>query len=224
MMKHNYSERGRSMVEMMGYLAVMMAVVIAIGRIVTNAFDTHRYSTATLQLTELATSIVKAGAIDVDYREILQDINGEGNENGLNGANGENKMNLIPSSFRRAGNKIYHVFGGTVTVGCSLFVNSVSGEETCDGNRVDQFSIKFDHLSQKQCTELAMKNWQANKYIDLFALRVNGAMWFWPAYGSEDAGSGNYVFPVKRVILTGTDDDNAVCQPSDNNEITWVFN
>ena len=106
MMKHNYSERGRSMVEMMGYLAVMMAVVIAIGRIVTNAFDTHRYSTATLQLTELATSIVKAGAIDVDYREILQDINGEGNENGLNGANGENKMNLIPSSFRRAGNKI----------------------------------------------------------------------------------------------------------------------
>ena len=223
-MKYNCSERGRSMVEMMGYLAVVMSVVVAIGRIVSSAFDTHRYSTATLQVAELATSIVKAGAIDVDYREILADINGSGNENGAEGAKGENKMNLIPSSFRRAGNKIFHVFGGTVTVGCSLFDSTTTGEETCKGKRIDQFSITFDHLSKKQCTELAMKNWQANKYIDLFALRVNSTIWFWPAYGSEDASSGSYVFPVKRATLTGTDDDNAVCQSGDVNTLTWVFN
>lgn len=222
MIKYNYSERGRSMVEMMGYLAVMMAVVIAIGRIVTNAFDTHRYSTATLQLTEFATSIVKAGAIDVDYSEILEDINGEGNEDGEAGAKGENKMNLIPSSFRRAGNKIFHVFGGEVIVSKSLF-----DEPDCsvDCKRVDQFSITFTHLNTKQCTELAMKNWQENKYIDLFALRVNDAYWFWPAYSSEDENNSSiHVFPVKRSTLTGTKGDNGVCRPGDGNKLTWVFN
>lgn len=225
MMKYNYSERGRSMVEMMGYLAVMMAVVVAIGRIVSNVFDTHRYSTASLQVTELATAIVKAGAIDVDYREILKDINGDGNLNGVDGAKGDDTMKLIPTSFRRAGNKIYHVFGGTVAVGCSLFESPSSGEETCNGKRIDQFSITFDHLSKKQCTELAMKNWQSNKYIDLFALRVNSTIWFWPAYVStDDEGTNVKVFPVKRATLTGTDDDNAVCQDGDSNTLTWVFN
>lgn len=213
-MKYNFSERGRSMVEMMGYLAVMMAVMVAIGRIVSNAFDTHRYSTATIQLTELATSIVKAGAIDVDYTEILEDINGD------------NTMNLIPTSFRRAGNKIFHIFGGEVTIAQSP-IKDESGNY-----RTDQFSITFNRLSKKQCVELAMKNWQSNQYIDLYALKVNSAFWFWSAYGDatgaavEDGKCDDNicVFPVKRSALTGVTDAGGQCVNGDSNVLTWVFN
>ena len=216
MTRFNNSERGRSMVEMMGYLAIMMSIIVAIGKIVSNAFDTHKYSTASLQLAELVSSIVKAGAIDVDYGEIITDIKG-----------GENKLNLIPSSYRRAGNKVFHVFGGEVKVDCSLIADSGNDKAPCSGYRVDQFSVTFDHLSKKQCIELAMKNWGGNQYVDLFALKVNDTFWFWPAYGTDsgdDVTSANKIFPVKRALLTGTTDSNAVCKPSDDNVITWVFN
>lgn len=213
MIKHNYAEHGRSMVEMMGYLAVVMSVMIAIGKIVSNVFDTHRYSTASTQLTELATAIVKAGAIDVNYSEIIEDINGA------------NTMNLVPTSFRRAGNTIYHIFGGTVTVGCSLFTSSV--ENTCGGKRADQFTITFSGLSKKQCTELAIKNWQSHKYVDLFALKVNTDYWFWEAYGKGEGVSipAEHYFPVKRSFLTGVEgESSAICKNNSNNVITWVFN
>lgn len=228
MKKYNYSERGRSMIEMMGYLAVMMSVVVAIGRIVSSAFDSHRYSTATLQVTELATSIVKAGAIDVDYSEILSDINGT------------NTMNLIPASFRRAGNKIFHVFGGEVLIAASPMKDPdcviKEGEASTKCFRVDQFSVTFTKLSKKQCVELAMKNWQSNQYVDLYALSINNNdWWFWSAYGNKSGSpvsieDGNCddtghtcVFPVKRSALTGTTGEGQ-CVEGDENSLTWVFN
>lgn len=248
MIKYKNSELGRSMVEMMGYLAIMITVVIAMGKIVSAVFDNHRYSTATLQLTELATSIVKAAAIDVDYRCVLANFNADGtNSSGdecadfqctvANGgythsgltATGD-AMHLLPPSFRLAGKKIFHVFGGEVGI-CE------SPIEDEDGARYDQFSITFTKLSKKQCVELAMKNWQSNQYVDLYAMLINGQYWwFWNAYGDDEGeavsvaegncgGTSNTVcsFPVKRSILTGVSGAGQ-CLDSDDNTITWVFN
>lgn len=265
MIKYKNSELGRSMVEMMGYLAIMMTVVIAMGKIVSAVFDNHRYSTATLQLTELATSMVKAAAIDVDYRCVLANFNAgnvddttedseeetadectnfrcttaeSGNgyvHNGLT-ANGD-AMHLLPPSFRIAGKKIFHVFGGEVGI-CE------SPIEDENGARYDQFSITFTRLSKKQCVEMAMQNWKSNQYIDLYAMSINGQYWwFWNAYGDEkgqalsvedeegeassvqEGGCSSNVcsFPVKRSILTGVSSAGQ-CLDSDDNTITWVFN
>ncbi|MBQ9271577.1 MAG: hypothetical protein IJ218_04875 [Alphaproteobacteria bacterium] len=224
------SEKGRSMVEMMGYLMVMMSVIVAIGKIVTAAFNNHRYSTATTQLTELATSMVKAAALDVDYRFVIDDINGD------------NKMNIIPSSFRIAGKKIFHVFGGEVKVGNSPF-QECAGVTDNDGNcsgeykeRVDQFQIQYTKLNKKQCVELAMKNWQKNQYTDLYAMDINGHTWFWIAYGDEKGGAVKLAestcssdaktcaFPVSRARLSGTGGNDVGQCAESNNTITWVFN
>ena len=232
-MGNKVSQAGRSMVEMMGYLMVMMSVIVAIGKIVSSAFNNHRYSTATLQLTELATSMVKAAALDVDYSFVIADVNGE------------NKMKIIPPSLRRVGSKMYHVFGGEVKVGESDFeecLGVLDSNGICTGGtkkRVDQFSITYTGLNKKQCVELAMKNWQKNQYIDLYAIEINNKKgkksWFWLAYGDADGSliqldggecdNANITcaFPIKRSKLTGVGKDDGQCQESENS-ITWVFN
>ena len=205
------SENGRSMVEMMGYLMVVMGVIISIGRIVSSAFDNHKYSTASLQLTEFVGAMVKASAIDYDYSEVVSK------------ANGAKAKELVPDTYRVVVSgdtaKIYHAFGGTVSV------------DTVDEGA--KLQVKYEKLSKKQCVELAMKDWSKNQYADLFSLAVNGTTWYWQAYGTSyddegdnltDIGEGKCsgdtcVFPVRRSALTG-----GQCADGLNNTLIWVFN
>ncbi len=208
------AQAGRSMIEMMGYLMVAMGVIIAIGRIVSSAFDNHKYSTASLQLTELVGAMVRSSAIDVDYSEVVEKVR-----------NGDRK--LIPNSFRVAGTNIYHAFGGKVEV------NIYDDDPT-------KFYVRFANLSKKQCVELAMKDWRKNQYADLFAIFVNKtSAWYWQAYGNVNGQAVNAqsggctdstnkicALPVSRVVLTGKNktDKNAQCKDNRENEIQWIFN
>ena len=189
-MQYKSNQSGRSMVEMMGYLMVMMGVIIAIGRIVSSAFDNHKYSTASLQLTELVNAMVKASAIDVDYSEVVTKIN-----------TADGARELAPNTYRVVGSTIYHAFGGKVTV-------------STDAGDTTKLSVQYSNLSKKQCVELAMKDWSKNQYADLFSVNVNGNMWYWRAYGDKDGaavalGEGECdgsvcALPMKRSALTGT--------------------
>jgi len=211
------TQTGRSMIEMMGYLMVAMGVIIAMGRIVSNVFDTHKYSTASLQLSELVGGIVRSSAIDVDYTEVVDKV-----QNGDRG--------LIPNSFRvvvsNSSAKIYHAFGGTVDVG--LF-----------NNDPEKFFIRYNNLSKKQCVELGLKDWRRNQYADLFAVIVGSWTWYWQTYGSGDSlgdsltiraqdtcSNGVCRLPTTRARLAGvkSNDTNAQCKDNRNNTVTWVFN
>ncbi len=209
------TQTGRSMIEMMGYLMVAMGVIIAVGRIVSSAFDTHKYSVASLQLTELVGTMVRSSAIDVDYTEVVDKVK-------------EGKRELIPNSFRVVGSgsntKIYHAFGGTVEVG--IF----------DDNP-ERFFVRYNSLSKKQCVELALKDWHRNQYADLFAVAVGTWTWYWQTYGSGDNLSNALSFssnetcsgkvcrlPTTRAKLTGVGDNDGQCTDGRNNTVTWVFN
>lgn len=207
-------QAGRSMIEMMGYLMVAMGVIIAMGKIVSSAFDNHKYSTASLQLSELVGAMVRSSAIDVDYTEVVEKVQ-QGNRT------------LIPNTFRVAGTSIYHAFGGKVDVG--LY-----------DNNPEKFFIRYNNLSKKQCVELALKDWRKNQYADLFAVVVNRkSYWYWQAYGNADGNAINVTsgsctggsnptcaLPVSRVMLTGKNknDNNAQCKDNRENEVMWIFN
>jgi hypothetical protein len=210
------NQNGRSMVEMMGYLMVVMGVIIAMGRIVSSAFDNHKYSTASLQLTELVNAMVKASAIDYDYSEVVNKIK-----------TADGAKELAPNTYRVVGTDIYHAFGGKVTVA------------TADENT--KLVITYEKLSKKQCVELAMKDWRKNQYADLFSIRVNGDDWYWVAYGdgtnsdttlqklkdgdcSDGKNKGPCALPMRRSALTGVGDNDGQCTDSRNNTITWTFN
>lgn len=199
-MKSRIIQSGRSMVEMMGYMAVVLSITAGIGTLISNAYDNYKYSKASLQISELASAIVRASAVDADYYEITSKLNGM--------VLSDDAKVLIPKSFRVAGSKIFHAFGGQVVIGTPE-----------DRTR---FSIQFQRLSRKQCIELAMKEWQNNKSVDLYEIIINNnTPWHWASY---EEGSTN-VLPVKRSAVAGrhSGDNEAQCNERNNN-ITWIFN
>ena len=218
-MKKTDTQYGRSMVEMMGYMMVVLSVVVAVGKLVTNAFEEHRYSVGSTQLSELVGTIVKAAAVDPDYSEVVKMINQDAS---LAGNRLQEGSNMIPRSFRRVGNTLYHVFGGKVKI--STYAP-------------DKFAIVFENLRKKQCVEMGLKDWRKNQYADLYAVYINDKYkWYWPAYGNDSGGvSGEVtnIFPITRAKLTGVggnasgisdDDKNGQCADNSNNKIMWIFN
>ena len=204
MRQYGNEQSGRSMIEMMGYIAVVMAITVSVGYIVSKVFGDYKFSKASLQLGDLANSITKAGAIEPDYEEIVDMINQKGNAEG---------KKMIPTAYRvsdgSSGRKIYHAFGGPVTIGY------LSSDKT-------KFTIKFDDLSKNQCIELAMKDWLQNKYADLYSITVNSAQWNWPVYSNASGKT----LPIKRSDVAGVNaaSDDGVCKDDVNNFIVWVFN
>lgn len=206
MKQYKSEQSGRSMVEMMGYIAVVMAITVSVGYIISKVFGDYKYSKASLQLSDLANSITKAGSIEPNYADIVTMINAKNNDEG---------KKMIPSTYRvndsGTGRKIYHAFGGLVTIGHP------------NGDTL-KFSIKFDNLNRNQCIELAMKDWLQNKYADLYSITVNTASWYWPAYHS--ASGTDKVLPIKRSAVAGVNaaSNDGVCSDATSNSIMWVFN
>jgi hypothetical protein len=224
---------GRSMIEMMGYIAVVMAFTVGIGHMISGAYGDYKFSKANMQITDLANSISKAGAIEENYSLIIDMINGTGEVTNTQKAEG---LKLIPSSFRVKGRKIFHAFGGEVKIGIPAS-DDVSGT-----NYENKFYINFYNLNRNQCIDLAVKDWLKSKYADLYAIIINGtsgAAWYWPAYTTmtttvpdEESESGEkevsvgYTLPVKRSAVAGTSvtEDDGQCKDNNSNTIMWVFN
>ena len=110
-------ESGRSMVEMMGYMAIAIVLTASVGQLVYKAFNDYKFSKASIQLTELANVISRAGAIEPSYDNVVAMISGT-SERALDNQEGRK---MIPSSFRvsniAGARRIYHAFGGLVTLG-----------------------------------------------------------------------------------------------------------
>ena len=198
MVKDN--QHGRSMVEVIGYMGAVMAIVAGVGKMVSGAYSDYKISKASQQLSDLASAIVRASTIDPNYTETVKKITDRTSEG----------LKLIPSTFRVA-DKIFHAFGGETTLG------------TVD----NMFYIRYDNLTREQCIELGMKDWINNKIVDLAFLSVNDIDWCWPANKGSEDGCQN-ILPTKRSILAGADEnndnDNGQCNKETDNFIIWYFN
>lgn len=198
MVKDN--QHGRSMVEVIGYMGAVMAIVAGVGKMVSGAYSDYKISKASQQLSDLASAIVRASTTYPNYRETVQNINDRTSEG----------LNLIPSTFRVAGRKTFHAFGGETTL----------------GTRDNMFYIRYDGLTREQCIELGMKDWINNKIVDLAFLTVNDIDWCWPA--NKESENDCPTLPTKRSLLAGADEnddnDNGQCNKETDNFIIWYFN
>ena len=198
-MNNTITQSGRSMIEVMGYMAAVMAVIAGVSKIITGSYNQYKLSKASIQVSDLASVIVKASTVDPNYDDTVDAIK-----------QGTNKgRRLLPSSFKMDNNKkIYHAFGGEATLGV---LN-------------DKFTITFTGLTREQCIELGMKEWINNKIVDLYGIDINGNKWTWPIYA--DTTSGISALPTKRSALAGKDlNDEGQCnKPGKSNSIMWIFN
>lgn len=198
-MNNTITQSGRSMIEVMGYMAAVMAVIAGVSKIITGSYNQYKLSKASIQVSDLASVIVKASTIDPNYDDTVDAIK-KGTDIG---------RRLLPSSFKMDSNKkIYHAFGGETTLG---ILN-------------DKFTITFTGLTREQCIELGMKEWINNKIVDLYGIDINGNQWAWPIYA--DTTSGISALPTKRSALAGKDlNDEGQCNKTGkSNSIMWIFN
>lgn len=198
-MNNTITQSGRSMIEVMGYMAAVMAVIAGVSKIITGSYNQYKLSKASIQVSDLASVIVKASTVDPNYDDTVDAIK-QGTDIG---------RRLLPSSFKMDNDKkIYHAFGGEATLG---ILN-------------DKFTITFTGLTREQCIELGMKEWINNKIVDLYGIDINGNQWAWPIYA--DTTSGISALPTKRSALAGKDlNDNGQCnKPGKSNSIMWIFN
>lgn len=188
-------QSGRSMVEVMGYMVVVMLVAAGLGRIIASAYGEYKFSKASIQLSDFAAAITRAAAIDATYDEVITKIN---NADTM-------ALKLVPSSYKiTADNTIRHAFGGDVTLG--IYED-------------DKFYIQFNGLEKDQCIDMALKDWINNRVVDLYAIKINNDIWYWPIYHE-----GDLALPVTYAKAAGTTDDNGQCVAGDENQIMWVFN
>lgn len=198
-MNNMITQSGRSMIEVMGYMAAVMAVIAGVSKIITGSYNQYKLSKASIQVSDLASVIVKASTVDPNYNDTVDAIK-KGTDIG---------RRLLPSSFKMDNNKkIYHAFGGEATLG---ILN-------------DKFTITFTGLTREQCIELGMKEWINNKIVDLYGIDINGNQWAWPIYA--DTTSGISALPTKRSALAGKDlNDEGQCNKTGkSNSIMWIFN
>lgn len=198
-MNNTITQSGRSMIEVMGYMAAVMAVIAGVSKIITGSYNQYKLSKASIQVSDLASVIVKASTVDPNYDDTVDAIK-KGTDIG---------RRLLPSTFKMDSNKkIYHAFGGETTLG---ILN-------------DKFTITFTGLTREQCIELGMKEWINNKIVDLYGIDINGNQWAWPIYA--DTTSGISALPTKRSALAGKDlNDEGQCNKTGkSNSIMWIFN
>lgn len=206
-MNNTITQSGRSMIEVMGYMAAVMAVIAGVSKIITGSYNQYKLSKASIQVSDLASVIVKASTVDPNYNDTVDAIK-NGTDTGLR---------LLPSSFKMDNKKIYHAFGGEVALG-----NPPKDDgECCD---LSKFYIKFENLTREQCIELGMKEWINNKVVDLYGITINGHDWTWPIYAGTTSGVS--ALPTKRSALAGKDlNDEGQCnKPGKSNSIMWIFN
>ena len=215
------------MIETLGYLAVVIVVAAGIGSLVSSAFSDYKLSKASLQINDLASAIIKASAADDGYDDVVTKINkcisqtkakttSENEKDEITAKDDTvdaRECRIIPSTYRVSAGKMYHAFGGEVTIG-------ITDENDYSTGTSEKLTITFAGLNKKQCVELAMKDWLSNKLVDLYAIEINEHSWYWNTYGED----GTNPLPIRRSVVAGTGEDNGQCSSKKSNTIMWIFN
>lgn len=147
MILSNQTQKGRSMVEMLGVLAIIG--VLSVGGIqgFSKAMDTHKVNQTIDNVSAIITNVKNIG------------MRQNGRYGGLNSA-AAIKMKLVSDDLIEtsgAVKKIVHPFGGEIEIGTSksLWNNSKNSEK--------DFAVVLTNLSRDACLQIVSKDWGGDK-------------------------------------------------------------
>ncbi len=143
-------QSGRTMLEAIGYISVMIAITIALTAAVNSGYDRFRTGRINQQLVDLKKVIsqryVAVEKYDLGIPQTLI------------------KEKIAPHDMIK-GSILKHAFGGAVNV------YPVASQT--------MFKINFTKLPKKACIELGSKLWVVNDGSDLYAMKINNTVWGW---------------------------------------------
>ena len=189
------NESGRSMVEMLGVLAIVG--VLSVGGIAgySKAMSKYKLTKAQDQIATLLMNIRSAYASSPTYAGLDADILVD--------------FNLV-SSDMRSGDNLVNAFGGTVDASdCS-----VSGSMCGDIAKTDgYFGIRFDNLTKEACLSLATADWGSDGMMGII---VNGEEYKRGGTVGSGESATSVTFPLS---VNAVADD---CD-SDTSKLVWVY-
>ena len=142
-------QSGRSMVEMLGVLAIIG--VLSVGGIA-------GYSKAMTKF-KINKSMDQISMLVANIRTLFS---GQRNYSGLNNANAIS-FGIIPGEMDGGGAVITNAFAGNVTI----------GTDTVNGNANAAFTIKYEGLGQEACVTMATSDWGSGSSSGLVCMAVS---------------------------------------------------
>lgn len=213
-MMYKDNEKGRSMLEMMGYMAAVMSLIAGISKMIVGAYGDYKMGEGVRQVSELSDVISKFVVVEGNA-DIIDKIC---NPNSSECEAASEAKKYLPESYRVVNGDILHTFGGKVEI------------TKDDDNR--SFFILFHGLNEEQCIELAMKDWQINRVSDLYSMSIDLDQYLWGIYvencdeTDEDSEFENSnCLPAKHSKVSEScklADEEA--DEEDGITITWKFN
>ena len=174
--KMSKEERGSTLIEMMGVIAVIGVLASSTWMLINSALEKHRISAAAAQLHSLQKGITRYYA-------------SAGNYDGLKKESAIQDLidNHIPPKNMIFGTTLRHSFNGTV-----IIKNVEYSDISTYGNTSDSFTIQFNALPKKACAELASIAWLEYDSVNLMSIQIGSNKYVWPSYSSGDT----YTLPV----------------------------
>lgn len=188
-------QSGRSMVEMLGVLAIIG--VLSVGGIsgYSKAMAKFKLTKAQDQITMLIMNIRTAYATSAGYHDLTNQV--------------AVTYGLVPSEMIRdaGGGTLLNAFGGTSTI------LAVTG---ADGTEAGAFALTFAGIGKDACLSLATSDWGADGLAGI-AFDVDG--------GNIGADSNDLTKTTNLPLSLSdmTSDQAKGCKDPSNNSITWVY-
>ncbi len=179
------NESGRSMIEALGYISVMIAVSIAVAAAVNSGYYKFRLSRINQELTDLKKFISQRYVAAENYKEVNKDTLEE------KGAPWDTRNGT-------------HAFSGDVKVGSGKN-NKCNDDGDGDGTT---FCIEFVDVPRDACVELGLRLWLANDGSDLDAMSINDKIWAWPFSNSVDDADAELPATAEDIIDKGCTKEN----------------
>ncbi|HCU58744.1 MAG TPA: hypothetical protein DIC64_02050 [Alphaproteobacteria bacterium] len=215
MIKENSHQQGRTFIETIAYIMVMITVTVSFASLVSRGYYKYECSAIQQELTDLKKTISMRYSIDGQYANVKWDDLCE---------DGIGPRSLMPERIcseddekvqcRCSSQRGLHTFDGPVNIGPS---DCNSSNTHCN-----TFFIEFKELPQDICAQLASKAWDTMDGSDLDRLKVNNTTWGWPNSPITDENGNRNQADKEFPVLV--DDAIGACIEGYENKITWYFN
>lgn len=154
------NEQGRSMIEMLGILAVVGVLTIGGVAGYTKAIHAYRVNKIKNQIATMVTTIHTLYMHQVTYKTL-------NNETAI-------QTNIVPREMLTSDNmkKITNVYGGEVFIGNGSIGQGVS--EVANDQKA--FLIEYNGLPRNACVDLASTNWVSDSMPSLMGIKISGSL------------------------------------------------
>lgn len=182
MKKFKSTQSGRTMIETIGYISILVMITSGVAATVSSGYYKYRMGRINQQLTDLKKIVSQRWVADENYKDVKFETLVD--EKIL-------PWSLYDGNKKNAGR---HAFGGVVDIGRE--------EESSD-----TFFIKFSGLPKDACIELGRRIWIVNDGADLDRMKINDKTWCWKFSLDTNDCNNAFELPAKVLDINGACED-----------------